>query len=77
MKMRCQEIEYIQKDTDFCLSLKILVRIWVIRIVKNLLIVPRHLQKCNKNCLKESSSKTAEATGDLIGNKIADKIIKY
>ena len=42
-----------------------------------MLIVPRHLQKCNKNYLKESSSKTAEATGDLIGNKTADKIIKY
>ena len=27
-----------------------------------------------QKCFKKSSSKTAEATGDLIGNKIADKI---
>ena len=37
---------------------------------------------CNKNrdrrsksCFKNSSSKTAEDTGDLIGNKIANKIL--
>ena len=30
--------------------------------------------RCNKNCIKKSNSKTAEATDDLIGNKIADKI---
>ena len=29
----------------------------------------------HKNCFKKSNS-TAEATGDLIGNKIADKITK-
>ena len=29
--------------------------------------------KCTKNFFKMSHSKTAEATGDLIGNKIADK----
>ena len=29
---------------------------------------------CCKNCFKKSSSETAEATGDLIGNKVADKI---
>ena len=28
----------------------------------------------DKNSFKKSNSKTAEATGDLIGNKIADKI---
>ena len=28
----------------------------------------------DKNSFKRSNSKTAEATGDLIGNKIADKI---
>ena len=30
--------------------------------------------RCNKNCFKKSNSKTVEATGDLIGNRIADKI---
>ena len=30
--------------------------------------------RCNKNCFKKGNSKTAETTGDLIGNKIADKI---
>ena len=28
----------------------------------------------DKNIFKKSNSKTAEATGDLMGNKIADKI---
>ena len=31
--------------------------------------------RCNKNCFKKSNSKTAEATGYLTGNKIADKIL--
>ena len=30
--------------------------------------------RCNKSSFKKSNSKTAEATGDLIGHKIADKI---
>ena len=30
--------------------------------------------RCNKNRFKKSNSKTSEATGDLIGNRIADKI---
>ena len=32
--------------------------------------------RCTYNCLKKSNPKTAEATSDLIGNKITDKIIK-
>ena len=31
---------------------------------------------CNKNCFKKSNSKTVEATGHLIGNKIADNLPK-
>ena len=31
--------------------------------------------RCNKNSIKKAIQKTAEATGDLIGNKFADKII--
>ena len=30
--------------------------------------------RCNKNCFKKAIQKTAKATGDLISNKIADKI---
>ena len=30
--------------------------------------------KCNKTALKRAIQKTAEATGDLIGNRIPDKI---
>ena len=30
--------------------------------------------RCNKNSVGKSNTKAAEATGDLIGNKIADKI---
>ena len=29
---------------------------------------------CNENSIKKNNSETAEATGDWIGNKIADKI---
>ena len=29
---------------------------------------------CNENSIKKNNSKTAEATGDWIGNKISDKI---
>ena len=66
--------------------LKILVRIelkflktWARSTVKNILVVLPHIQqynRCNKNFFKESNSKTAESTGDLIGNKTADKITK-
>ena len=31
--------------------------------------------RCNKNCFKRVIQKTAEEPGDLIANKIADKII--
>ena len=30
--------------------------------------------RCNKNCFKKSFQKTVEATDDLLGNNIADKI---
>ena len=43
-------------------------------MVKNFLIVLKIYNGCNKNCFKKRNSKKAEVTGDLIGNKIADKI---
>ena len=44
-------------------------------MVKNFLIVPKNLQQMQKiQHRKGQFKKSAEATGDLIGNKIADKI---
>ena len=60
---------------DFCLLLKTWVKVEVINIFKNFLIV---LKKSTTDVIKTASNraiqKKAEATGDLIGNKIADKI---
>ena len=33
--------------------------------------------RCNKNSFKKGNPKNAEATGGLIGNKIADKITSF
>ena len=43
-------------------------------MVKNISIVLKNLQKTIKAASKRAIPKTAEATSDLIGNKIADKI---
>ena len=44
-------------------------------MVKNLLIVPKkYTADAIKTASKRAIQKTAEATGDLIDNKIADKI---
>ena len=60
---------------DFYLLLKSWVNIWVINTVKNFLI---QLKKSTTDAIETTSKiaieKTAEATGDLIGNKIADKL---
>ena len=42
-------------------------------MVKNLIAI-KNLQHATKTVSKRAIQKTAEATGDLIGNKIADKI---
>ena len=34
----------------------------------------KNYNRCNKNWIKKCNSKKAEATGDFIGNKIADRI---
>ena len=41
---------------------------------RNLLIQLKICYRCKKTASKRAIQKTAEATGDLIGNKIADKI---
>ena len=43
-------------------------------MVKNLSIVQKIYNRCNKTVSKRTIQEIAEATGDLIGNKIADKI---
>ena len=44
-------------------------------MVKNFLIVPENLKRMQKKIAsKRAIQETAEATGDLIGNKIADKL---
>ena len=48
----------------------------MINIVKNFLIqLKKSAMDAIKNASKRAIQKTAEATSDLIGNKIADKII--
>ena len=42
-------------------------------MVKSFLIVLKNLQDAIKTASKRAIQKTAEATGDLIDNKIADK----
>ena len=60
---------------DFCPLLKTWVKVSVINMLKNFLIV---LKKSTTDAIKTASKraiqKTAEATGDLIVNKIAHKI---
>ena len=43
-------------------------------MVKNFSIAQKNSNRCNKNSIVKSNPKTAEATGNLIGNKIADKL---
>ena len=45
-------------------------------IVKNFLITQKYVADEHKTTLKIVTQRTAEATGDLIANKIADKITK-
>ena len=61
----------LSKDMDLCL----LLEVWVINMERNLLI---QLKKSGTDAIKTASKraiqKTAEAAGDLAGNKIADKM---
>ena len=55
------------------MGLCLLVKVWVIDMEKKLVDTAK---KSSTDAIKTSSKRaeTAEATGDLIGNKIADKI---
>ena len=50
-----------------------LLKRWEINMVKNQCILQLKLEDAAKTASKRVVQKTAEATGDLIGNKIADK----
>ena len=61
------------KDMDLFLLLKV----WVMNIERNLLIqLKKSATDAVKTVSKRTIQKTAEATGDLIGNEIADKITR-
>ena len=60
---------------NFYLLLKILAKTEVVSIVKNLLTVLKKSAADEiKTASKRAIEKTAKATGDLIGNKMADNI---
>ena len=65
------------KDKDLCLLLKILeinmVKNYLIKILDNSISAGKDFAKIAG---KKVLTKSAEATGDLIGNKIADRITK-
>ena len=62
--------EYMWKDRDSSL----LLEVWVVNMERNLLIqLKKYATDAIKTAFKRSIQKTVEATGDLLGNKIADK----
>ena len=61
----------------FARNLKIYICKWKLKAVNTFgLIILKNLLQMHLKLLQKSNSETAEATGDLIGNKIADKITK-
>ena len=52
------------------------VKTWVVNTARNFLIIPNNLPDVLKTISKRAVQKTAEATGDLIGNEFADEIMK-
>ena len=66
-----QEIERMWKDMGSCR----LLEVWVINMEKKLLDTAKKSATDEiKTASKRKIQKTAEATGDLVGNNIADKI---
>ena len=63
---------------DFYLLLKTWIKMSVINTVKNFLIVQKKsTADARKTASKREIQKTVGVTGDLIGNKIADKITSF
>ena len=48
----------------------------MVNTARNFLIIPNNLPDVLKTISKRAVQKTAEATGDLIGNEFADEIMK-
>ena len=69
-----QEIEYMWKDRDFYLSPKTWVKVWSKYGQKLLDSTKKSTIDAIKTSSDKAIQKTAEATGDLIGINIADKI---
>ena len=56
------------------MSVNIKVKTYAINAVRNFLIMPNNLLQIQSKQLQKAIQEVAEATGDLIGNKIADKL---
>ena len=56
------------------MSVNIKVKTYAINAVRNFLITPNNLLQIQSKQLQKAIQEVAEATGDLIGNKIADKL---
>ena len=70
-----QEIEYMWKDMGFCLLLKNMGKHLSNKYGTKLLdSAKKSTANATKTTSKRAIHKTGEATRDLIGNKIADKI---
>ena len=73
--MKIIKMRYSIEPRDFCHLIKTWVKVYAINTVKNFLIA---LKKSPTDAIKPASKraiqKTAEATCDVIGNKIADEI---
>ena len=56
------------------MSVNIKVKTYAINAVRNFLIMSNNLLQIQSKQLQKAIQEVAEATGDLIGNKIADKL---
>ena len=56
------------------MSVNIKVKTYAINAVRNFLITPNNLLQIQSKQIQKAIQEVAEATGDLIGNKIADKL---
>ena len=78
MHFHCIKIRYSIEPRDFCLLLKTWVKVFIAKSNKNgqkrLDSAQTSSTDARKTTSKRAIQKTAEATGDLIANKITDKV---
>ena len=72
--MMCYSVE--PRDRIFVKVYGFLSCTKAVNIARHFLIMLNICNRCTWNFFKKSHSKTAEATSNLIGNKIADRIRK-